>query len=288
MFVPSNERLPRKKPVADFLSLMWKPLLACLILTGIHTYLGLHIIERKVIFVDLALAQVAAVGAVLAFLFRFELHSEAAYWFALIATFFGALIFSLIRTKKEKIPQEAIVGIVYAVSAALAVLILSRAAEGDEEIRHMLVGNILLVELHEIIKMAVLYSLVGLMLWRFRKTFILISTKPDEAFRKNVRVKWWDVLFYSAFGIVVTSSVQIAGVLLVFSFLIIPAVGAMLFCERLSSRLIFGWIFGVGASVFGIAVSYYLDFPTGATVVCTFGTLLAGLGILKQISKNVV
>jgi zinc/manganese transport system permease protein len=272
----------------DFFLLMWKPLLACLVLTGIHTYLGLHVIERKVIFVDLALAQVAAVGAVLAFLFGFELHSGATYWFALSATFFGALIFALTRSKKEKIPQEAIIGIVYAVSAALAILILNGAAQGDEEIRHMLVGNILLVELHEIAKMAILYSFVGLILWRFRKIFILISTKPDEAFKKGIRIKWWDVLFYSAFGIVVTSSVQIAGVLLVFSFLIIPAVGAMFFCERLSSRLIFGWVFGVGGSILGIAFSYYGDFPTGATVVCTFGALLALLGIVKQISKNVV
>ena len=269
--------------MADFFILMWKPLLACLILTGIHTYLGLHVIERKVIFIDLALAQIAALGTVVAFLFGFGLHSGPTYWFALSATFLGALVFSLTRAKKERIPQEAIIGIVYAVSAALAVLVLHQVAEGDEEIRNMLVGNILLVELGEIIKMAALYGLVGLFHWRFWKTFILISTKPEQALKEGVSIKWWDILFYSAFGIVVTSSVQIAGVLLVFSFLIIPAVGAMIFCERLSSRLIFGWVFGMFASFLGIAISYYGDLPTGAAVVCTFGALLGILGVAKTL-----
>ncbi len=266
----------------DFVLLMWKPLVACLILTGIHAYLGVHVVERKVIFVDLALAQIAALGATLAFLFGFGLHDPATYWFSLGATFIGAIVFAVTRTRKEKIPHEAIIGIVYAVSAALAILILSRNAEGDEEIRHMLVGNILLVSMPEIMKMFVLYSLVGLVHWRFRETFVLISTKPDEAFRRGISVRGWDLLFYLSFGLVVTSSVQIAGVLLVFSFLIVPAVAAILFTESLRNRLLFGWAMGAGTSVLGICFSYYLDFPTGATIVCTFGFVLIALALLRS------
>lgn len=267
----------------DFLILMWKPLLACLILTGIHVYLGIHVIERKVIFVDLALAQIAALGAVLAFMFGFSLHGPATYWFSLAATFVGALIFSLTRSRKEKIPQEALIGIVYAVAAAAAILILSRAAEGDEAIRHMLVGNILLVDLRETLTMSILYGMVGLFHWYFRKTFLLISTKPEEAYQKGKKVRWWDILFYLTFGLVVTSSVQIAGVLLVFSFLITPAVGAILFSDKISGRLFFGWGYGALASVAGIGISYYFDLPTGATVVCILGGLLVLLALVKAV-----
>lgn len=266
-----------------FLVLMWKPLLACLILTGIHTYLGIHVIERKVVFVDLALAQIAALGAILAFLFGFGLHGRETYWFSLGATVIGAVIFSVTRTRKEKVPQEAIIGIVYAVSAAAAVLVLSRAAEGDEEIRHMLVGNILLVDFPQIVTMAFLYSLVGAFHWWFRKTFLLISTSPEKAYRKGIRVKGWDILFYLTFGLVVTSSVRIAGVLLVFSFLIVPAVGAVLFSDKISGRLFLGWIYGIVASVAGMGLSYYCDLPTGATVICVFGGLLVLLALIKAV-----
>ncbi len=270
----------------DFFTLMWKPFLACLILTGIHAYLGMHVVERKVIFVDLALTQIAALGATIALLFGFGMHASATYWFSLCATFIGAVVFSLTRTRHEKIPHEAVIGIVYAVSAALAILIMSRSAEGDEEIRHMLVGNILLVNTHELIKMAVLYSLVGLVHWRFRKIFVLISAKPEEAFRQKINVRGWDLLFYLTFGLVVTSSVQIAGVLLVFSFLIVPAVGAMLFSDNLRRRLLLGWLIGVGTSVAGILLSYYLDLPTGATIVCAFGAFLFIAALLRSLVRK--
>lgn len=271
--------------MTDFFLLMWKPLLACLILTGIHTYLGVHVIERKVIFVDLALAQIAALGAVIAFLFGFDLHGQATYWFSLIAAFIGAIIFSITRKRKEKVPQEAIIGIVYAISAAAAILILSGAAEGDEEIRHMLVGNILLVDFQDVAKMAILYSLVGVFHWYFRKTFILISTKPEDAFKRGIKVRWWDIAFYLTFGLVVTSSVQIAGVLLVFSFLIVPAVAAILFSYRLHIRLLLGWMIGSITSFIGIFLSYFFDLPTGATIVCCFGGMLILLSLIKAIPR---
>ncbi len=269
--------------MGDFILLMWKPLLACLVLTGIHAYLGVHVIERKVIFVDLSLAQIAALGATVALLFGKDLHSPATYWFSLGATFLGAAIFSLTRTRREKVPQEAIIGIVYAVSAAAAILILSRTAEGDEHIRHMLVGNILLVGTPELIKLAVLYSVIGIFHWKFRDKFLMISQDPDKAFASGVNVKLWDMIFYLTFGLVVTSSVEIAGVLLVFSFLIVPSVAAMMFSDSVRTRLIFGWSAGAGTSLIGVSLSYFLDLPTGAAIVCAFGAVLLVLGLIKKL-----
>jgi len=270
----------------EFLSLMWNPLLACLVLTGIHGYLGIHVVERKVIFVDLALAQIAALGASAAFLFGHDLHGPATWWFSLGATFLGAVIFSLTRTRREKIPQEAIIGIVYAVSAAVAILILSRAAEGDEHIRFMLVGNVLLVDFPEILKIAGLYSAVGLLHWIFRDKFLLISTNPEAAYRKGVSVKFWDLVFYLTFGLVVTSSVQIAGVLLVFTFLIVPAVGSMLFLDKFGPRLALGWGIGAVSSFLGVLASYFLDLPTGAATVSAFAAVLLLLSLVKAVCSR--
>lgn len=272
--------------MSDFIALMWKPLLACFILTGIHAYLGLHVIERKVIFVDLSLAQIASLGASAAVLLGQDLQGPATYWMSLGATFVGAAIFALTRKREEKIPQEAVIGIVYAVSAALAVLILSRSAEGDEHIRQMLVGNVLLVDQTELVKIAVIYSMVGLVHWILRHKFLLISTQPDKAFAQGLNVRMWDLVFYLTFGLVVTSSVSIAGVLLVFSFLIVPSVAAAMFCEKIRSRLIFGWAAGALVSFLGMGASYFGDLPTGAAVVCCFGAALLFLGGYQKLKKT--
>lgn len=265
--------------MGDIVHLLLWPLLACLVLTGIHAYLGLHVVERGVIFVDLSLAQIAALGSTIALLMGFDLSSPASYFFSVGFTVIGAAIFALLRTKKGKIPQEAFIGIVYAVSAAAAVLIMDRLPEGAEHVKHILVGNLLAVSPHEVIKMAVLYAIVGGFHWMWRKPFLLISMNHENLDQQNVSVRFWDFLFYVSFGLVVTSSVAIAGVLLVFSFLIVPPVTAMLFYERVVTRLAFGWIMGAVVSFVGIFASYHLDTPTGATVVCVFGLGLLVLGI---------
>lgn len=268
--------------MSSFLQVMALPFMACLVLTGIHAYLGLHVIEREVIFVDLALAQIAALGASLALVFGHGLEGASSYWTSLAFTVAGAAVFSLTRLRRQRVPQEAIIGIVYAVSAAALVMVLSRTGEGDEHIREALVGNVLLVRPAEVLKMLAVYSAIGVFHFACRRRFLLISKDPDEAFRRGVNVRLWDFLFYASFGVVVTSSVKIAGVLLVFSFLIVPAVGAVLFSERTDVRLALGWAIGFSASVLGMAVSYFLDFPTGASVVCVFGALLAALAAVKK------
>lgn len=265
-----------------FIQVMTLPFLACLVLAGIHAYLGLHVIEREVIFVDLALAQIAALGASLGLVFGWDVHGTQAYWLSLAFTVAGAGVFSLTRLREQKVPQEAIIGIVYAVSAAALLMVLSRSGEGDEHVREALVGNILLVKPGEVWKMLLVYSAIGAFHFVCRRQFFLISRDPEDAFRRGVNVRLWDFLFYVSFGLVVTSSVRIAGVLLVFAFLVVPASAAVLFASGTRARLFFGWGVGFLASVLGMVLSYFLDFPTGASVVCVFGALLAAFGAVKK------
>ncbi len=259
---------------------------ASLILTGIHAYLGVHVVERGVIFVDLSLAQIAALGSTVAYLAGYDLHSTTAYLFSLGFTFLGAAIFALTRVhRKTRIPQEAIIGIVYAVSAAMAILIMSKATQETEHLKEMLVGNILSVTWPEIGKTAVLYALVGVFHYIFRRRFLAISMDESAAERDGVNVRLWDFLFYMSFGFVVTSSVAIAGVLLVFCFLIVPSVTAMLFAERLGPRLAIGWTMGALVSAAGVALSFLLDLPTGAAIVATFGAALLVLAGYRRLFR---
>jgi len=262
---------------------------ASLILTGIHAYLGVHVVERGVIFVDLSLAQIAALGSTVAYLLGNDLHSTMAYLYSLGFTFLGAAIFAFSRVhRKTRIPQEAVIGIVYAVSAAVAILIMSKATQETEHLKEMLVGNILSVTWPELAKTAVLYALVGIFHYVFRQRFLIISMDEHEAERRGLNVRFWDFLFYMSFGFVVTSSVAIAGVLLVFCFLIVPSVTAMLFASRLGPRLAIGWTMGALVSAGGVALSFILDLPTGATIVATFGlALLLLAGIRKAFFKKI-
>ncbi|MBI4354102.1 MAG: metal ABC transporter permease [Candidatus Omnitrophica bacterium] len=262
---------------------MIRPFIACLVLTGIHAYLGLHVIKRGVIFVDLALAQVAALGATIGFLWGFGLHSTESYVTALVFTFIGAAIFAITRRRKPLVPQEALIGVVYAVAAAAVILVLSRAPEGGEELKALLVGHLLFVEWSEITKITFLYSLIGLIHWLVRKPLLLISQAPDRAFAKGYRVLWWDFLFYATFGFVVTSSVEMAGVLLVFSFLIVPAICGVFLAKDVGARLTVGWMVGVLTSMAGVVASYIWDLPTGATVVCAFGVTLLVTALVRQL-----
>ncbi|MFC1679655.1 metal ABC transporter permease [Elusimicrobiota bacterium] len=265
------------------LEIMLPPLVACLILTGIHAYLGIHVVERGVIFVDLALAQIAALGAVIAVLAGFELHSTGSYTMSLLFTFVGAAIFSVTRLKESDVPQEAIIGIVYVVSAAAAVLVLEKFPADAGHLKHMLVGNILFVTWPEILKTLALYGAIGALHFFFREKFILLSRDPEEAGRRGISIRWWDFLFYMTFGFVVTSSVEIAGVLLVFSFLIAPAVCSMLFTRHFGKRLLLGWGLGSIVSFVGVYASAVWDFPTGAAVVCVFGLLVMGVWIARHV-----
>src|SRR5215471_11457288 len=268
----------------EILQFLILPFLASLILTGIHAYLGVHVVERGVIFVDLALAQIAALGATIAILIGVDPHGEGAYWMSLGFTFIGALIFALVRSRRKRIPVEAFIGITYAVASAAAILAMSKATGETEHLKDMLVGNILAVSKREVIKTAILYGAIGLFHFVFRKKFLMISMDHEAAERAGLNVKFWDFLFYASFGFVVTSSVAIAGVLLVFCYLVVPSVGAMLFADRIGARLAIGWTMGTLVSALGCYLSAVVfDTPTGATIVCTFGAVLVCMALAKSL-----
>ncbi len=267
----------------EILPFLLMPFLASLILTGIHAYLGVHVVERGVIFVDLALAQIAALGATIAILMGVDPQDPKTYWISLGFTFLGAAIFSVLRLRRSRIPQEAIIGITYAVASAAAILAMSKATGETEHLKDMLVGNILAVSKAEVIKTAKLYAAVGLFHFIFRKKFLMISIDPRAAEAEGISIRFWDFLFYASFGFVVTSSVAIAGVLLVFCYLIVPSVGAMLFAERIGRRLAIGWTMGTLVSALGVYFSVILDLPTGATIVCTFGAVLVLMFVLYYV-----
>jgi len=266
------------------IELMFLPFVACVVLVGIHVYLGLHVIERGVIFVDIALAQIAALGYVVAFALGFPFHTPASYLFALGFSLTGALLLALTRFRSGLIPQEAVIGIIYVVAASASILVLNFAPSEAEHIKTMLVGNILFATWNEVVKIALLYAGVGLFHFLFRKQFLQVTRDPETARALGIRPRLWDFFFYASFGVVVTSSVEIGGIFLVFSLLIVPSVIALLFARRIATRLLLGWTIGVLVSAAGLAASYRYDLPTGAAIVCAFGGAAILAGLVKWIS----
>ena len=271
------------------LAFLAAPFVASLILTGIHAYLGVHVVERGVIFVDLSLAQIAALGATIALLLPItngDPHAPVTYWISLAFTFLGAFVFSTIRSRRARIPQEAIIGICYAVASAAAILAMSKATSESEHLKDMLVGNILAVSWPEVGKTALLYGAIGAFHYIFRHKFLAISMNPKQAEAEGISIKVWDFLFYASFGFVVTSSVSIAGVLLVFCYLIVPSVAAMLYADSIGRRLAIGWTMGTVVSALGVYLSLKLDLPTGATIVCTFGLVLILMAAIRPLIQR--
>lgn len=240
------------------------PFAMCLLLVGIHCYLGLHVLARGVVFVDLSLAQVASLGASLALLINPEDHHSAmSYGLSLAATFIAAGLFSFARKFEKAFSQEALIGITYAFASAAVVLVIDRLAHGAEHLKEALVGELLWVSWSDVLRTLAIYSVVAVVHFVFRRRFLRSSFEHSEG-------GFWDFLFYALFGVVITSSTSIAGVLLVFSFLIVPSVMSTLFFDKISHRLAFGWIGGALVSFIGMWLSYTLDLPVGALLVVLF------------------
>ena len=271
---------------ATVLQFLAAPFVASLIIAGIHAYLGVHVVERGVIFVDLSLAQIAAFGASIALLMPFsneDPHGSGVYWISVASTLLGAAIFSTVRSQKARIPQEAIIGITYAVASAATILAMSKATSESEHLKDMLVGNILAVTWPEVWTTAALYAVIGIFHFVFRKRFLAISMAGHSGGPVTGSVRLWDFLFYASFGLVVTRSVAIAGVLLVFCYLIVPSVAAMLYSDHIGKRLAIGWTMGTVVSALGIYLSVQMDLPTGATMVCTFGLVLILMALVRPL-----
>ncbi len=258
------------------------PFAMCLILAGIHCYLGLHVLARGVIFVDLSLAQVAALGATIAVFLGFDHHSPATYFISLGSTFCAAALFALARRHERIFSQEAIIGIVYALASAAVVLTVDKIAHGAEHIKDLLVGQVLWVTWPDVAKTAAIYGVVSVVHYIFRGPLLAVSFGKHGG-----KTGVWDFLFYALFGVVITSSVSMAGVLQVFAYLIVPAVMGTLLFKTIRARLLFGWILGFVLSGLGLGLSYAWDVPAGALIVVCFASLpVISLLVLPFFRKN--
>lgn len=268
--------------MSDFVQIMIAPFVACIVLIALFAYLGIHIIAREVIFVDLSLAQMAALGSTSALLFGVAPTSGLGHLFALGATILGAFIFAMTRTSRHRrrVPQEAIIGIVFVVASAAAILVADRAPTGAELIKDILVGSILWVDWTTVLRLAVVFGMVGVFHWVLRRRFLTISLHEEAAEEIGWSTRWWDFLFYASFGIAVAVAVPVAGVLLVFTFLVVPAAIAFLFTRRTVLLTTISWSAAALASAAGLALSFQLDLPTGPLIICVFGLVLLGAGFV--------
>jgi zinc/manganese transport system permease protein len=270
---------------AEMMAVMKWPLAACLLLPGILVYYGLHIIQREVIFVDLALAQVATLGTCLCLFLGHEADDPHNFYWSLGFTLAGALVFTLTRPRggPVRVPQEALIGVVYVVAAAAGILLLSKSPHGKEELQKTLVGDLLTVSPGQIGRTTALYALIGLAHLVLRRQFIRLSFDRDYAATSGCKVRLWDFLFYALFGLVVTSFVRLGGVLLAFSYLIVPAACGAYLAGTLARRLCVGWAVATLAGVGGLYASFQLDVPTGAAIVCVLGVFLLGAAALARL-----
>lgn len=266
--------------LTELLPLMKWPLIASLILPWLLVYLGLHIVQRGVIFVDLALAQTAAFGTCIALLFGYDVHDWQSYALSLGFTFVGAVVLTFTRSRNQRVPQEALIGIVYVVAAAAAILALSKGAGGSEELQRSLVGELLLVPATDVMKTFAIFLVIGVAHFLFRKQFLAISADPERAEAGGLKVRWWDFLFYMLFGLVVTSFVHIGGVLLVFSYLVVPAVCATYLIKSFTARFVVGWAIATLSSMVSLLLAVRLNLPIGAAIVCVLGVALVLAAII--------
>jgi len=266
--------------VEDIFAFAALPLAAAVVFTGIHTWFGLQVLRRNVVFADLALAQVSALGATVGVVAGHAVQSAAGYAYTLLFTAIGALLLTASRGLSRSVRQEAFIGVLYVVATAATVLVVDRSPQGAEHVKKMLVGGLLSVTAEELVGFIVLYGAIGALHWIIRRPLLAAADGAGAADR-GAKVVLWDLVFYLSFGVVVTSSVTVAGVLLVFCFLIVPALIGTLFTARVGAALAIGWVAGSVASAIGIFGSFLLDAPTGAVTVLAFGAALAAAGAVR-------
>jgi len=260
------------------------PFLISLSMIGILSYFGIHVLEREIIFIDIALAQMATVGSALAFfIWHVEENNWIAYLLALGFTIIASYFYAVTRKRIKQIPQEAIIGVTYAIAAAGALFMLGLASGGDIHMEEMLTGHILWAGWHDLFICVLIYSIIGLFHWIFRKRFKEISQNYHNQSGKSTRTEFWDFLFYVSLGFVITYSVRLGGVLVVFTFLIIPSTFSALFFTKWSSRLVLAWLMGIIAILGGLIASFAGDFSFGPSIAAFLGLeLLVAAFIVKR------
>lgn len=261
------------------------PSAAALMLVATHTYLGLHVISRNVFFVDLALAQIAALGSTVAFLYGFGPGDSTTYYVSLAFAVGGAWFFSVARLPDNRVPEEAIIGLTFAVASAGAILLSAENPHGAEHLRDIMAGSILVVSAREVLHAALMYGAIGVFHWVFRRPMLALSIDRQAAGRSGLNVRWWDFLFYLSFAVVITSSVRIAGVLLVFILLIAPAVCGAMFARTVRARLLVGWACGALATLLGLWLSAVEDWPPAPAISCVFAGVLLGAAIVQSVVR---
>ncbi|MFH1070287.1 MAG: iron chelate uptake ABC transporter family permease subunit [Candidatus Glassbacteria bacterium] len=267
----------------EMLIFMAAPFTACLVLIGMRGYLGQHVLKREIIFIDISLAQIATLGATAGFILGIDLHSGFVTFFSLGAVAFAAFVFAFARYSCRMVPQEAVIGVSYAVATMAAIIMIDKAAGGHEHIREMLSGSILWVHWEQVGWSAAVFSLVGLFHFFYRDRFNRLSLDYDRARSEGMRVRLWDFFFYLSFGVVMIYAVQIAGILLVFSFLIIPATISILLAQNWGSRIGLAWAVGAVVSLIGLVLSWKMDLQSGPTIVCLLGAALLIVMLVRRI-----
>jgi zinc/manganese transport system permease protein len=287
VFIISGEKM------TTAIEFMLPPFVACLLLIGINIYFGIHVIKREIIFIDIALAQIAALGGTVATIFHFlepdhaghshDEHSLMGYLFALAFTTLAAAIFTLLKSRKLPIPLESLIGIAYAVAATGAVILLDKAAGGDVHVHEMVAGSILWVSWRQILELFIVFALVGIFHYIFRHRFLTLTDTYDDDAQTGRVPMVWDFLFYASFGITVVHSVEVGGILIVFAFLIIPASISALFSVSWLSRIIIGWSLGTVVTICGLYLSWIKDMPSAPTVILFLGLFLILAIIVKSL-----
>jgi zinc/manganese transport system permease protein len=265
----------------DIILFMAPAICMCIILVGICGYVGIHVVMREVIFIDIALAQIAALGTSFGLIWGFEISDISTFIISLVFTFLAAVLLSLTRKLSSRVPQEAFIGILYATGASAVLLAGDRLPHGNEHVHDLMCGHLLWVNWSEVLLYLIIYLVLGIIYFLIHKKLITISQSIRSGKKLNNSFILWDFIFYSLLGLLVTFAVREAGVLLVFGFLIVPAVIGILLGKSFHNRLIIGWISGVIVSLIGSYISYKLDFPTGATVVVCLGFTLLIVAFIK-------
>ncbi|OGF99341.1 MAG: hypothetical protein A2Z86_09455 [Candidatus Glassbacteria bacterium GWA2_58_10] len=270
--------------MAEMLSFMAMPFLACIVLLGIHSYFGLHVLKREIIFIDIAMAQVAALGGLLALLAGRAHEGTWAHWLALGMTATAAALFTAAKNSGQRVPQEAVIGVVYAVAATGSILLAVRMPGGGEHLHEALDGSILWTDWSVVRHSTLVYAIVGAFHWVFRKKFIMLSFDLPGARAAGMRIRLWDFLFYFSLGWVLVHSVEIGGVLLVFAILVLPASISSLLAERLGMRILIGWSVGAASCALALFLSWKLDLPSGPAVICVLGAVLLLTGVARKLA----
>ncbi|HEX9759230.1 MAG TPA: metal ABC transporter permease [Nitrospiria bacterium] len=258
---------------------MRQAIFASSILTFMLAYLGIHVVKRRIVFVDLAIAQLSAVGVAFAMLFDFN-----PLVFSLVFTLVGAGLLSIPEYEK-RIPQEAIMGIIYAVASAIAVLLIANIPHGEADILNLFFGNILGVTTQQLFVLLVVFGFVTFIHILFSKKFIQITETSTVDPSNKSHKRFWNLIFYLTLALVIAVAIRTAGVLLVFSTLVIPAVTALLFFQRFSHLVLTALGIGLIATWTGFISSFQFDLPTGPTIVTALGGWLFFASLVKTSIK---